>query len=124
MSELALVGSFRSRRGPAYGIDDPDGAVVVLEDLVGHAPNVRLGDLVDLVEIAEEFAPVAVARLIDGELLRQALVLGEAADQVGLGACLEHLQLVVGHILRLQLVDLLVDRLLNLGVGVPGRGTA
>ncbi len=65
------------------------GAVALDEDLVGDAADVGLGDLVDLVELAEELAPVAVAGLVLGELVGEAFVVGEAAEQVGAGAGLE-----------------------------------
>ena len=65
------------------------GAVAVNEDLVGDAADIGLGDRVDLVEIAEELAPVAKASLVLGELMGEAVVVGEAAQQVGAGAGLE-----------------------------------
>src|ERR1017187_1907878 len=69
ISDLALVCSLSGRGGIHQCFDGSDGAVVVLERVVGHALNVGLGDLVHFVEIAEEFAPVAITRLVDRELL-------------------------------------------------------
>ena len=105
-------------------LDDADGAVVVQEDLVGHAPDVGFGHLVYTVEVSEQLAPIAVARLVDGELLRQPFIAGQAAEQIRLGARLEHLQLFVGYVLRLQLFDLLLNALAAIPRRMSGSGTA
>src|ERR1035437_8269668 len=102
-------------------LDRADGAVLFRSNLVRHPPDVGLGHLVHAVEIAEQLAPNAVARLIGGKLLRQALVTGKPSSQVGLGARLEHLQFFIGNVLRLQLVDLVVYGFLHLFVGVAGQ---
>ena len=44
--------------------DNAHGAVGVNEDLVGDAPDIRLGHFVDAVNRAEQLAPVAIARLV------------------------------------------------------------
>ena len=108
-------------RPPAFGalggrfmlrdrFDDGVGAIALGEDLVRDAANIRLRDFVDLVELAEEFAPVAVAKLVRSQALCQPLVVAERAQQIDARARLEHGQFLVGHVLGLQLVDLLVDR--------------
>src|SRR5664279_4614 len=79
-------------------LDDADGAVRLGENLGRHSPDVGLGDPVHAVEIAEQLAPIAVTRLIGRQLLRQPLVAGEPANQVGFGTRLEHLQLFVGNV--------------------------
>src|ERR1035438_9566510 len=117
-----LFRSFAGRRTSLVArrlrLDDAEGAVGLGENLGRHPPDVGLGHLVHSVEIAEQLSPIAITRLVGGKLLSQALVTGEPANQVGLGARLKHLQLFVGNILRLQLVDLFVHRLLQLFVGV------
>ena len=90
-------------------LDARAGAVAVDEDLVGDAADVGFGDGVDLVELAEELAPVAVAGLVFGELVGEAFVVAEAAEQVGAGAGFEALELVVGDVFALEAVDLFVD---------------
>src|ERR1017187_4500943 len=62
-------------------LDDADGAVRLGENLGRHSPDVGLGHLVHSVEISEQLAPIAVACLVGGKLLRQTLVTGEPANQ-------------------------------------------
>ena len=105
--------------------DSRAGAVAFDEDLVGDAANVGFGDGVDLVEIAEELAPVAIAGLIFGELVGEAVIVGEAAKEIGAGAGLEACELFVGDVLVLEAVELFVDGGTRLSSGVwPGSGTA
>ena len=95
-----------------FGCDELDscaGAVAVDEDLVGDAADVRFVDGVDLVQLAEELSPVAVAGLVFGQLMGEAFVVGEAAQQVGAGAGLEACELFVGDVFGLQAVELFVD---------------
>ena len=70
----------------------------------------------------KELAPVAVAGLVLGQGVGQALVVGQAAQQVGASARLVHLQLVVGHVGGLQFVDLLVNGVAHLRRRVAGQG--
>ncbi len=92
-----------------YGFVDAHGAIALRKSLVSYSANVGLGDLVDPVDGLEQLAPVAVARLVDGELLREALIVAEAADQVGFRARLDHLQFVVGDVFFLDAVNLGVN---------------
>src|ERR1019366_1767953 len=105
-------------------LDDANRAVGIGENLVRDSPDVGLGDLVHAIEIAEQLAPIAVARLVGRKLLRQTLVTGEPAKQGGLGARRKHPQIFGGNILGLQLDELLVHRFLQLFVGVVGEGNA
>src|SRR5579859_2427516 len=61
-------------------------AIVITKCFVGDAANIGLGDFVDLINLAEELAPVTIERLILTELERQALIIAQAANQVSLGA--------------------------------------
>jgi hypothetical protein len=54
--------------------------------------------------------------------MREAFVVGEAAQQVGAGAGLEHLKFLVADVGVLQLVDLLVDGVAHLVGRVSGHG--
>src|ERR1035441_22790 len=89
-----LFRSFAGRRtrlaARRLGLNDADDAVGLGECLVRNPPDVGLGHLVHAVEIAEQLAPIAVTRLVGCKLLRQPLVAGQPANQVGLGACLKH----------------------------------
>ena len=107
-------------RAASAGLDDADGAVGVGEDFVGDAADVGFGHLVDAIDGAEEFAPVTVAGFVGGELRGQALVVGEAANQVGLAAGLNHLQLVVGDVFFLQAIDFDMDGIADFLRRVPG----
>ncbi len=68
------------------------GAVAVDEDLVGDAADVGFFDGVDLLQLVEELAPVAEAGLILGELVGEAFVVAEAAEEVGAGSGFEALE--------------------------------
>jgi len=74
------------RRG--LRLDSRHRAVGCYERRPGHALDVRRGDLVDAIDLAEQLAPIAVQALRARELLRQARVRVQRADQVGLGAVL------------------------------------
>src|SRR6185312_10761753 len=76
----------------------------------------------DAVELAEEFAPVAVASLVFGEIVGEALVVGEAAENVGLGAGLEAVELGVGDVGGAELVELFMDGGAHLFGRVAGQG--
>src|SRR5271170_3658579 len=99
-------------------LQNPNGTVGVYECLIGDPANVGLGNFVDFVQLAKEFPPVAITLLILSQLLRKSLVVAQAAKQVRPGARLEHLQLIVGHVGGLQLVDLLMDRIAHLFRGM------
>src|SRR5580704_15011594 len=101
----SLIGAVRRRLVASTGssasacvLDHADGAVGVDEDLVGDAANVGLRHLIDAVHRAEQLAPIAVAGLIRGQLRGQAFIVGQAANEVGFGASLDHLQFVVGDV--------------------------
>src|SRR5208283_1433580 len=74
------------------GLNHADGAISCRERLVRDAPDIGLGHLVHTIEITKKLTPIAVVRLVGRELLRQSFIAGEAANQVCLGARLEHLQ--------------------------------
>src|ERR1035438_10035471 len=76
----------RARWRPAHKFDDPNCPVPGDKCLVGDAPNVGLGDVLDAVDGAEQFAPVVITRLIQAERKCQALIRPERADEVRLGA--------------------------------------
>ena len=103
-------------------LDARAGAVAVGEDLVGDAANVGFGDGVDLVELAEELTPVAEAGLVLGELVGEAFVVGEAAQEVGAGAGLEAREFFVGDVFVLEAVEFFVDGGAHLVGGVAGEG--
>ena len=65
------------------------GAVAVKEYLVCDSADISFGDSIDLVEIAEELAPVTKTSLVLSELMGQAVVVSESAQQVGSGSGLE-----------------------------------
>ena len=91
------------------------------EGLLCDAADVGLGDGVDLRDLAEHLAPVAVAGLVFGELLGQSGVVGQAAELISLGAGLELFELRVGDILVLHAVQFLVDRIAHFLVHVAGQ---
>src|ERR1035437_8057755 len=91
-------------------LDACAGTVALNEDLAGDAAHIALTDFVNPVQFAEEFAPVAVAGLIFGELVREPFVVGEAAEQASARACLEHLEFLVADVRSFQLVDFFMDR--------------
>src|ERR1700682_5324373 len=74
---LAVRGSVRRRRG----LDDGDRAVVLHKYLVGHAFDVFLADLVEFIHFAEQLTPIAIAKLIGRQVLRQPRIVSEAADE-------------------------------------------
>jgi len=94
------------------------GAIAGHKHLVRHAPNIRLAHLVHLVQLLEKFAPVAIARLYcASELASPWLSASPRSRSRAPG--LVHLQLIVGHIRRLQLVNLFMDRVAHLVWRVP-----
>ena len=66
-------------------------------------------DGIDLAELAEELAPIAVARLVVGELCGEAFVVGQTTQKVGLGAGFVALELLIGDVGIFEAVELLVD---------------
>ena len=63
----------------------PDRAIGVDENFVGDAADVGFGHLVDAVDRAEQFTPIAIARLIGGQLRGESFIVGQAANQIGFG---------------------------------------
>src|ERR1700761_3414263 len=107
----------RSCRGCVLGLlklQNADGTVCVHEGLSGYTANIGLGNLVDLVELLEELAPVAAALLVDGKLGGEVFVIAEAAEQVSAASGPEHLQPFISHVGGFQFVDFLVDRVFHL----------
>ncbi len=103
-------------------LDACAGSVAVDEDLVGNAANVGFVHCVDLVQFAEKLTPVAEAGLVLGELVGQAVVVGQAAEQVGAGASLEAFQLFVRDVFGLEAIELFVDGVAHLFRRVAGQG--
>ena len=80
--------------------------------MVGDALDVGLGYGVDAVHGAEEFFPIAVARLINGELRGEPGIVRQPANQVGLGPRLDHLKFFVPeNFLSSEFFDFFVNRL-------------
>ena len=72
-------------RSTAARILDPShGSICVVKDFIRDAADVGFGYLVDAIDRAEQFSPIAVACLIGGELRGQAFVIGQTANQIGL----------------------------------------
>src|SRR5260370_16567991 len=84
------------------------GSVAVYKRLVGDPSYIGLGHGVHFLELVEELAPVAIAGLVLGELVCEALVIGESAQQVGLGSGLVAGHLLVGDWFVLHTVHLLL----------------
>src|SRR5262249_33817230 len=117
---LWFLGALRCRAGFARDILDAGHCAVALDErLVGHAPYVGLRDLLHAIDAAEEFAPIAVACLIDRQLAGQPFVVCQPANQPRLGARLHHLQFVVAYILRLDALNLLAKCFLHFCCSVP-----
>src|SRR5579863_2484010 len=93
------------RRATTSRFDDADGPVGVHKNFIGDAANIRLGDLIDAIDRAEEFTPVSVASLVSRQLSREAFVVGQTADQIGLATRFDHLQLFVADVFFFQTVD-------------------
>src|SRR5215468_3750804 len=91
---LWLLGALRCRAGFTGDILNAGHRAIALDErLVGHSTYVSLRDLLHAIDAAEEFAPIAVACLIDRQLTSQPLVVRQPANQSRLGARLHHLQL-------------------------------
>ena len=103
-------------------IDPSFGAVAVDEHCIGHAADIGFGHLVYPVELQEKLTPVAVAGLVLRQGVGQALVVGQAAQQVGAGAGLEHGQLIVADVGGLELLNFLVDGVAHLRRSMPRQG--
>src|SRR5258708_35202605 len=71
----------RSRWGHVF--DNPHGAVGGNEGLIGNAPDIGFAHFIEIVHLVEEFTPIVIARLIQGELQDQAFVAAEPAQQSG-----------------------------------------
>ena len=106
----------------SFGLNPSAGPIAGDEDLIGNAADIGLGNLVHLVEMEEEFAPIAVAGLVLGQVVGQALVVSKSTQQVGTGTGFEHRELFVGYVGGLQLFDLLTDGIADLLWCVSGIG--
>src|SRR5215467_9587975 len=95
-SFLLSLGRPGGRRFWLLSFHDGDRAVLLNERLVGDAPDISFADFVNLFNLVEQLAPVAIERLVLTQLEGQALVIAQAADEIGLGARLDGLQLFVG----------------------------
>src|SRR6266852_9416367 len=76
-------------RRPARKLDNAHSPVIRHKDLVSDPPDVRLSNLVDPVNRAEQLPPVVIARLIQPKRERQPLIRSQRADEVCLGARLD-----------------------------------
>src|SRR5207248_3046138 len=97
---------------------DGDRAVLITECFVGDAAYISLGDFFNLLNLVEELTPVAIERLILAQLEGQTLVITQTTDEIGLRARLDRLQLLVSHVLGLQLFNLLMNRAGHIFSGV------
>ena len=104
-----------------HGFDNPHGAVGGNERLVGDAPDVRLAYFVEIFDLVEEFAPIVVAGLIQGEVGGQTLVVIQPAQQVGFRPGTNHFQLLVADVLFLQPVDFDMNRIRHFLGSVAGQ---
>src|SRR5579864_1559750 len=105
---LALLASRSTSSGT---FDNADRAIRIDEDLVGDAANIRFADLVNAIHRPKQLTPIVISGLESSELHCQALIVGESTNQVRLGSCLDHLQLVVRDVFLLQSFNLLVNRI-------------
>src|SRR5580698_8239735 len=104
------------------GVDLSAGSIGGYKNLIRHAANVSLSDFVDLIKLLEQLAPVAVSRLVLGERGGEALVVIEAAQELGTSPGLVHLKLCIGDVSGFQLFNLLVDGIAHLCRSVAGTG--
>src|SRR5215469_18062529 len=77
-----LCAWFSAGSTASAGFNHSNGTVRIYENLIRHATDVGLTHLVNVIDGAEQLTPIAVARLISPKLYGQALVVGEAANQV------------------------------------------
>src|SRR5512146_1608534 len=121
---LALSGvGFRCGRS-GLGEQDADRAIAIDEGLVRNSLHVGWSDFVYAIDLAEEFAPVTEARLHGCQILRETLVVIEAAYQAGLGAGLDHLEFVGADVLSLESRNLGLDSSLQFLGLMAGRGNS
>src|SRR5215831_9372180 len=80
------------RRFWFLGFHDGDRAVLLNERLVGNAPDISFADFFNFLNLVEQLAPVTIESLILTQLEGQALVIAQAADEIGLGARLNGFQ--------------------------------
>src|SRR5262249_14358711 len=118
-SLLASCLLFRLRR---IGFDGRHCAVALREYFIGYASDIGLAYNVDAIDLAEEFAPVAVVGLVIGQLSRQSHVVAQVANQVGFGAGADRLQLFIAYVSGFQAFDLFVNRRRHFFGSVPRRG--
>src|ERR1044071_5818221 len=92
LSRCSFLLSFVGPGGRGFwflSFHDGDCAVLLNECLVGYAPDISLGDFFNLLNLVEQFAPVAIERLVLAQLECQALVIAQATDEIGLGTRLD-----------------------------------
>src|ERR1700690_868940 len=114
----SLVRIRRRRRG---GLNNPYGPVGGHKRLIRHAANVGFTHFVDSIDLGEQLSPITVTCLIEAELERQSLIAAQAANQVGFGAGLDHLQFVVADVFFLDSLDLDVNGVRHLLRLVAGK---
>src|SRR5947209_9553626 len=116
------MASSAGRSATSSVLNDSYRAVGLVEDFVGNAPDISLADLIDAIDRAKRLPPIAVASLIGGKLRGKSLIVGEAANQIGFAAGLDHLELFVGDVFFLQAINLRVDRVGHFLRLVAGQG--
>src|SRR4051794_6916204 len=84
-------------------------AVVVDKVLISDPADILLSNLVDLVNLPEEFPPIAKTRLIGGEFRGQSGIVSQTPNEVRPGARLHHLEFIVGDVFFPQPIDLGVN---------------
>src|SRR6266568_2970291 len=113
--------SLRAGRGQLRRFDHAYRAVGSHKGLVGCAPDVGLGHLVNPLDLAKDLAPVPEARLSGAQLQGQALVAGQPADQIRLGPRLDALEFLVGDVFVLDSFQLRMKGLTDFLGRMPRR---
>src|SRR6185369_16197167 len=104
----ALLGGLR--------LHDSNRAILFNEGLLSHSADISFRYFVDTIQLAEQFAPIAVPRLQFGQQTCQSRIAVQRTNDARTRASLEHLQLIVAHICGLQLFDLSTNRFLHLRI--------
>src|SRR5438477_6605405 len=95
---LLWFASGARRRFRRLILDHGHSSVLFDKGFAGDAPNVCFTDFVNLIYAAEQFTPIAPTKLVSGQLVGQALVVPQSANQVCFGASFHHLQLLVADV--------------------------